>query len=106
MVTALIERCRSRHRSHDGRLQRCRQAPMLVLCAAIVSVVLFTSIIWRRDKVSAPYRAWSQDLTQIAETPTVTRRGTSPACRAFRWESGRADFLRTTGVDHEPELIS
>src|SRR5262249_34089222 len=55
MVTGLIERGRSRHRSHNGRLQRCRQPVTLVLCAAIVSAVSFTSTILRRDKVSTPY---------------------------------------------------
>ena len=53
--TGHIERCRSRHRSHDGRRLRCRHAMMLVFCAAIVSAVSSTSTNWRPDKVSAPY---------------------------------------------------
>jgi len=57
MVADLIERRRSRHRSHRGRLQQCRQAVILVLSVAIVSAPLFTSTIWWCDRVSAPYTA-------------------------------------------------
>ena len=60
-VTDLIVRCLSRHRSHDGRRQQCRQAVMLVVFAAIGSAVLFTNTIWQRDTVSAPYRACPGD---------------------------------------------
>src|SRR5262245_44448419 len=74
MVTALIERCRLRHRSHDGRLQGCRRALMLVLCAAIVSVVLFTSTIWRRDKVSAPYTQQEVMVRLLQGAQTASRR--------------------------------
>ena len=54
-VTGHIERCRSRHRRHDGRLQRCRYVVTPAFCAAIVSAVSFTSMSWRRDEVSTPY---------------------------------------------------
>jgi hypothetical protein len=73
MVTALIERCRSRDRSHDGRLPRCRYALMLVLCAATVSVVLFTSTIWRRDKVSAPYTLLTRSRHSVVPSPADVR---------------------------------
>jgi hypothetical protein len=54
--TGHIERCGSRHLTHGVRRLHRRQHPStLGFCAGIVLAVSFTSTVWRRDKVFAPY---------------------------------------------------